>query len=176
LEIAMRAALLFLMWVSQTLAGTLSAQQSVSGLAGNAMGVSMDRFMYDGSSLVAMSYRFSTLRPRQVGAEIGVSLFPQYLAGGILALAPDFGAAYNFPVPGGSFLLKAGGSALAALSTSGTRFVPGFHLGGTVVVQTGARSGLRIDLIRHYYLPGEGGIQPIWSAGLGFAIIPRVRA
>lgn len=94
--------------------------------------------------------------------------------GGVLALAPDLGASYNLPLPGGSLLIKAGGSALGALATAGVLFVPGFHMGGTVVVQTGNRSGLRIDVIRHYYLPGGGEIEPIWSAGLGFALLPRV--
>jgi len=51
--------------------------------------------------------------------------------------------------------------------------VDGFHLGGTVVVQVGDRSGLRIDVIRHYYTPGRGEIEPIWSVGIGFAVLPR---
>lgn len=175
----MRALLFVLLCASQGVTavpiGTLVAQQPDPGLAGNAMGVSMDRFMYEGSSDVAMSFRFSSLRPGRVGAEIGVSLFPRYLTGQILALAPDLGAAYNLPVPGGSFLLKAGGSALGAVGTTGALFVPGFHVGGTVVVQTGNRSGLRIDVIRHYYLPGRGEVEPIWSIGLGFAVLPRER-
>ncbi len=75
--------------------GRLEGQETSPRLAGNAMGISMDRFMYEGSSAVAMSYRFSTLRPGRVGAEVGVSLFPQYLPGGVLALAPDLGASYN---------------------------------------------------------------------------------
>lgn len=176
----MRAVLLFLLCVSQTATtlpvGPLAAQQPATGLAGNAMGVSMDRFMYEGSSTMAMSYRFSTLHPRQLGAEIGVSLFPQTLPAGVLALAPDIGAAYNLPVPGGNLLIKAGGSAITAMGTAGVLFVPGFHLGGTVVVQTGDNSGLRIDVIRHYYLPGGEEIEPIWSVGLGFAVLPRVRS
>jgi hypothetical protein len=153
----------------------LEGQESRPRLAGNAMGVSMDRFMYEGSSTMAMSYRFSTLHPRQLGAEIGVSLFPQTLPAGVLALAPDLGAAYNLPVPGGSLLIKAGGSAITAMGAAGVLFVPGFHLGGTIVVQTGDDSGLRIDVIRHYYLPGGEDIEPIWSVGLGFAVLPRAR-
>jgi len=153
----------------------LAAQQPATGLTGNAMGVSMDRFMYEGSSVVAMSYRFSGLRPRQLGSEIGVALFPQALPAGVLVLAPDLGAAFNLPVPGGSLLIKAGGSALTAIGTGGVLFVPGWHVGGTVVVQTGDRSGLRIDVIRHYYLPGGEQIEPIWSVGLGFAVLPRTR-
>ena len=177
----MRATVLFLMCLSPTSTTlplrTLAAQEPATGLTGNAMGVSMDRFIYEGSSVVAISYRFSGLRPRQLGSEIGISLFPQALPAGILFLAPDLGAAFNLPVPGGSLLIKAGGSALTAFGTGGVLFVPGFHLGGTVVVQTGDRSGLRIDVIRHYYLPGGGEqIEPIWSVGLGFAVLPRTRS
>ncbi|MGZ8397506.1 MAG: hypothetical protein ACXWWN_00565, partial [Gemmatimonadales bacterium] len=119
--------------------------------------------------------RFSTLRPGGIGPELGVSLLPQTLAAGVLALAPDLGASYNLPVPGGSLLIKAGGSAISAIGTAGLLFVPGFHA-GTVIVQTGRRSGLRIDAIRHYYLPGGEEIYPIWSVGLGFAVLPRVRS
>jgi len=177
----MRATFLFLMCLSPTATslpvGTLAAQQPVTGLTGNAMGVSMDRFMYEGSSAVAMSYRFSGLRPRQLGSEIGISLFPQALSAGVLLLAPDLGAAFNIPVPGGSLLIKAGGSAITAIGTAGVLFVPGFHVGGTIVVQTGDHSGLRIDAIRHYYLPGGGEqVEPIWSVGLGFAVLPRLRS
>lgn len=174
----MRAMLLFLMCVSQAATalpvGTLAAQQPDTGLAGNAMGVSMDRFMYEGTGVMAISYRFSTLRPGGIGAELGVSLFPQTLPAGVLALAPDLGASYNLPFPGGALLIKAGGSAIGAIGTAGVLVVPGFHAGGTVVVQAGDRSGLRIDVIRHYYLPGGGEIEPIWSVGLGFAVLPRI--
>ena len=133
----------------------------------------MDWFMEDGSALWAMSYRFSTLRPGAVGAELGVSLFSQFLSVGVLALAPDLGASYNISVPGGSLLIKAGGSAVTALGTAGVLFVPGVHVGGALIVPTDGRSGLRIDVIRHYYLPRGGEIQPAWSLGLGFAILPR---
>lgn len=153
--------------------GSLAAQETPIRLAGPAMGVSMDRFMYDGSGLMAMSYRFSTLRPGGIGAELGVSLFPQTLPAGVLALAPDLGVAYNIPGPGGSLLIKAGGSAITAVGTVGALFVPGFHVGGALIVQTGIRSALRVDLIRHYYRPSGGEIQPAWSVGVGFAILPR---
>jgi membrane protein YqaA with SNARE-associated domain len=156
--------------------GRLEGQDPPPRVADQAMGLSMDRFMYEGSGVVAVSYRSSRLRPGSIGPELGVSLFPQTLSLGVLALAPDLGAAYNFPVPGGSLLIKGGGSAITALGTAGILFVPGFHVGGTIIVQTGRRSGLRIDVIRHYYLPGGEELWPIWSVGLGFAILPRVRS
>ena len=155
--------------------GRLEGQETPPRLAGNAMGVSLDQFMYEGLAAVAVSYRFSFLRPGNVGTEIGVSLFPQTLPS-ILVLVPDLGAAYNLPFPGGSFLLKAGGSAITALGTGGVRFVPGFHVGGTVVVQAGDRSGLRIDVIQHYYLPSQEALESTWSVGLGFAVLSRLRS
>lgn len=108
----------------------VQGQQPPTQLAGTAMGISMDRFTYEGSGLMAMSYRFSTLRPGGVGADLGVSLFPQALPAGVVALAPDLGASYNISVPGGSLLIKAGGSAITAMATRGVLFVPGVHVGG----------------------------------------------
>ena len=147
--------------------GELRAQSEAGPLRGPAMGVSMDRFMTGGSALVAMSYRYSWLNPGGIGAELGVSVFPQAL--------PDLGASYNLPVPGGSLLINAGGSALAVLSLHEARLVPGAHLGGTLLLHTGQRSGVRLDLTHHYYRTDGGEIEPMWSIGLGFAILSRRR-
>ena len=147
--------------------------QTAGRLSGRAMGVSMDRFMENGSGIIAMSYRFSDLRPGRLGTEIGVSTFPQTLFGRTLLLMPDVGAAYNISLPVGSLLLKGGGSAIAVLGPPGVFFAPGFHVGGALMVQTGSRSGLRIDVIRHYYWVDGREIQPVWSVGLGFAILSR---
>jgi hypothetical protein len=78
-------------------------------------------------------------------------------------------------VPGGSVLVKAGGSALAALGVQGALFVPGVHLGGTLLLKTANLSGVRLDVIHHRYWAGEGEIDSVWSIGLGFAILPRRR-
>ena len=157
------------------LCGEIHAQSEAGPLRGPAMGVSMDRFMSGGSALVAMSYRYSWLNPGGIGAELGVSVFPQALPAGALATAPDLGASYNLPVPGGSLLIKAGGSALAVLSLHEARLVPGAHLGGTLLLDTGQRSAVRLDLIHHYYRVDGGEITPVWSIGLGFAILSRRR-
>jgi hypothetical protein len=87
----------------------------------------------------------------------------------------DLGASYNLPVPAGSLLIKAGGSALAVFSLHEARVVPGAHLGGTLLLDTGQRSGVRLDLIHHYYRADVGEIEPMWSIGLGFAILSRRR-
>src|SRR5688572_31822763 len=82
----------------------LDAQHTPAPLAGPAMGMSMDRFSNgvgpDAPGLMAMSYRFSQLQPGRVGFELGVALFPQGLPAGVLAMAPDLGAAFNVPIPG----------------------------------------------------------------------------
>jgi hypothetical protein len=57
----------------------------------------------------------------------------------------------------------------------GALLVPGVHLGGTLLLKTGNLSGVRLDVIRHHYWAGEGEIDPVWSIGLGFAILPRRR-
>jgi hypothetical protein len=169
--IALAALLLSL--AAAVLPGRLDAQQGRSPLSGPANGISMDWFSESGSGLMAMSYRFSSLRPGRLSAEIGVSLFPQALPAGALLTAPDIGASYNITVPGGSLLLKAGGSAIAALGVWGASFVPGGHVGGTLLLNTGEFSGVRVDVIRHYYSGSGGEINPVWSIGLGFAILPR---
>lgn len=154
-----------------SLSGGSEAQSGAGPLRGQAMGVSMDRFSAGGSGLMAFSYRYSWLRPGGIGVEVGIPVFPQALPAGVLAIAPDVGPSYNLTVPGGSILIKAGGTALAAVGVEGTAFVPGIHLGGTLLLQTGSLSGLRLDLIHHRYWGAGGEIDPVWSIGLGFAIL-----
>jgi hypothetical protein len=136
------------------------------------MGMTMDRFMSGESGLIAMSYRYSSLHPDGIGMELGIALFPEALLAGVLATAPDVGPSINLTVPGGSVLLKAGGSALARLGAGGVTFVPGAHLGGTLLLQTGNLSGVRLDLVRHHYWREGGATWRVWSVGLGFAILP----
>ena len=94
----------------------------------------------------------------------------------MLLPAPDLGAAYDLAVPGGRLLIKAGASAISAIGTAGMSFVPGFHVGGTFLVQAGDRSGLRLDVIQHYYVPDGEVVESMWSVGLGFAVLPRLRS
>ncbi len=154
----------------------LEAQHPPAQLAGPAMGMSMDRFSNgvgrDDPGIVAFSYRFSQLRPGSVGFELGVALFPQALPAGVLALAPDLGVAYNVTIPGGSVLLKAGGSAVMVMGLPGATILPGFHGGGTLLMKVNGRSAVRVDVVRHYYR-ADGGELGLWSLGLGFAILPR---
>jgi hypothetical protein len=138
---------------------------------GPAPGAGLDRFINEGNGLTALTFRFSALRARALGGEIGVSLFPDALAAGALYLAPDLGAAFNLSGPGFTLLAKAGASTLAALG-GGFAFVPGYHFGAGLIFRTGGRSALRVDVVRHFYVV-ESEAEGIWSVGLGFAVLPR---
>jgi hypothetical protein len=140
---------------------------------GPAVGAGVDRFIYEGTGITAVTFRFSGLRSRAMGSEIGVSLFPDALAAGALYLAPDLGAAFNLSGSDFTVLAKGGISALAALG-GGFGFVPGYHLGGGLIVRLGERSGIRLDVVRHFYLIDNEN-EGIWSVGLGFTVLPRAR-
>jgi hypothetical protein len=143
-------------------------------LEGISNGATLDRFTYEGSSgETAFTYRLTGLRPGTLGPELGVSLFPKALAARILVWATDVGAAYNISVPGVTVLIKGGGSALTGLS-SDVFFLPGVHLGAGAIIRLDKRTGLRLDAIRHLYFE-DGETEPIWSIGLGFCSLPRLR-
>ena len=137
---------------------------------GPALGAGVDRFIYEGDGITAMTFRISQLRSRAVGTEIGVSLFPEALAAGALYLAPDVGAAFNISGPGFTVLAKGGVSALAGIG-GGIGFLPGYHVGGGLIIRTGERGGIRLDVVRHAYLV-ENESEAIWSVGLGFTVFP----
>ena len=136
---------------------------------GAAAGASVDRFLYEGAGITAVSFRYSGLRARRVGSEIGVSLFPDALSAGTLYLATDLGGSYSAPGPGFSLLFKGGVSTLIALG-GGFAFEPGFHFGTGMIVQTGKKSGVRLDVIRHYYLL-DNETAGLWSLGVGFTAL-----
>jgi hypothetical protein len=150
----------------------LNAQTKTSLLNGPALGATIDRFTYEGEGLTAVSFRFSGLRSRTVGSEIGVSLFPDALQAGAVYLASDLGPAFNISGPGVTVLLKAGVSTLTGFG-GGFAFTPGYHLGGGLIVQVGQRLGVRVDLARHVYVSGVESTEPIWSVGLGFTSLAR---
>jgi hypothetical protein len=141
---------------------------------GAAVGGSIDRFIYDGEGITAVSFRVSDLRARTMGSEIGVALFPDALSVGALFLAPDLGAAFNASGPGVTVLMKGGLSTLVAIG-NGFAFAPGYHLGGGLIVQAEKRFGIRVDVIRHVYLV-DNAAEGVWSVGLGFSVLPLSRA
>jgi hypothetical protein len=142
-------------------------------LTGISVGAGLDRFMYEGTTATAFTYRRSELRPGRLGPELSVSLFPQALIARALLFAPDLGAAYNLSIPGSTLLIKAGASALVGLNTD-IVFVPGAHLGAGVVLRIDERTGIRIDATRHYYFD-TGETEAIWSLGFALASLPLVR-
>jgi hypothetical protein len=157
--------------LASTLPLSLTAAQGPRLPDGPALGGSVDRFIYEGEGITAVSFRFSALRAGKVGSEIGVSLFPDALSAGVLYLAPDLGPAFNAAGPGFSVLVKGGISTLAGLG-SGFAFIPGYHFGAGLIMQAGKRLGIRVDAIRHVYLI-DNESEVLWSVGLGFTGLAR---
>jgi hypothetical protein len=154
-------------------AGLLGAQQGSRLVDGPAKGVTVDRFFYEDVGLTAVSYRLSALRSGAVGTEIGVSLFPEALRARALLLAPDFGAAYNVSLPRMTLLVKAGGSAITGLGGD-ILFMPGIHVGAGLIMQIDELSGIRLDVIQHFY-QSDQETESIWSIGLGMTGLRRQR-
>jgi hypothetical protein len=152
----------------------VNAQSNSELPNGPALGATVDRFSYEGEGITALTFRFSGLRSRTLGSEIGVSLFPDGLQYGTLLLAPDLGAAFNASGPGITVLVKGGLSMLAGIGR-GLGFIPGYHLGGGLIVKAGKRMGIRLDLARHVYLAGDATSEPVWSVGIGFTSLAQSR-
>ena len=151
---------------------SLGAQGGPSRLQGKALGGSIDRFSYEDVSITAFTFRYSELRPGGLGPEVGVSLFPQALPLAALILAPDLGGAFNVSVPGATLLLKGGASALTVLAPQAAGLRVGYHVGAGLLLRMDNRTGLRVDVIRHFY-QDAGETEAIWSIGLGFTTLPR---
>jgi hypothetical protein len=156
---------------------TLAARDTLAGKdtlprLNPAMGASVDRFIYEGTGITAVSFRYSALKPNTVSTEIGAALFPDALQAGALLLAPDVGAAYDVRGTGFDLLLKAGISTLMGVGGGGFEFQPGYHFGSGLLIRTGAASGVRLDVVRHAYLIDQE-TEAIWSVGIGFTSLPR---
>jgi hypothetical protein len=136
-----------------------------------ALGASVERFIYEGNGITAVSFHYSGLKPSRLSTEIAAALFPDALDVGALLLAPDFGAAYDARGRGFDLLLKAGFSTLMAVG-GGFAFQPGYHFGSGLLIRTGKASGIRLDVVRHAYLI-EQETEGIWSVGIGFTSLPR---
>jgi hypothetical protein len=154
-------------------AQTASAQGPLAHLPdGPAMGLSVDRFHYeDEGAFTTMSFHLSRLRRNSLGLELGVAIFPEYLAFPALVAAPDGGAAFNVSLPGGTLLLRGGAGALVALGRGlNTTFYPGVHLGAGAIIRIDRRTALRADALKRWYMT-EGETVPFWSIGLGFSVL-----
>jgi hypothetical protein len=155
-----------------TLPAPSAAQTELTLPDGPAVGGTVDRFSYDGEGITAVTFRFSGLRSRSFGSEVGVSVFPDAFDFNALLLASDLGPAFNASGPGITVLLKGGLSTIMALG-GGFAFLPGYHLGGGMIFRAGQRLGVRLDLARHVYLSDGQSSEPIWSVGLGFTSLAR---
>jgi membrane protein YqaA with SNARE-associated domain len=175
-ETAMRAISLSLVVLGAALSAAptpLQAQQPTRNtFARSAMGVSVDRFVSEGGGPTAVTFRLSALRPSAVGTEVGISLFPNALAGGALIIAPDLGAAYHLKIASATLLLKAGGSAITGLA-GGFGFYPGVHVGAGLILPVENRAAFRIDVIQHFYQVEQETVR-IWSIGVGMTALPRI--
>jgi hypothetical protein len=162
-------------FILAALPGPSAAQTELTLPDGPAVGGTVDRFSYDGEGITAVTFRFSGLRSRRFGSEIGVSVFPDAFDFNALLLASDLGPAFNASGPGITVLLKGGLSTIMALG-GGFAFVPGYHIGGGMIIRAGQRLGVRLDLVRHVYVSDAESSEPIWSVGLGFTSLPRKTA
>jgi hypothetical protein len=139
---------------------------------GPVLGLSVDRFHYeDEGALTTVSFHLSRLRHNSLGLELGLAVFPEYLALPALVAAPDGGVAFNVSLPGGTLLLRGGAGALVALGRGlNTIFYPGAHLGAGAMIRLDRRTALRADALKRWYI-AEGETEPFWSIGLGFSIL-----
>ncbi len=167
-----RTVLLVVTLVLAAMSPRLAAQNTPQRLK-PALGASVERFIYEGTGITAVSFHYSGLKPNALSTEIGAAVFPDALAAGALYLAPDLGAAYDVRGTGLDLLFKAGLSALTAVG-GGFAFQPGFHLGSGLLIRTGTASGVRLDVVHHSYLIDQNS-EGIWSVGIGFTSLPRLR-
>ncbi|HEY8195468.1 MAG TPA: hypothetical protein VIG04_00710 [Gemmatimonadales bacterium] len=147
----------------------LAAQDTLQRIR-PALGTSVDRFIYEGAGITAVSFHYSVLKANTLSTEVAAAFFPDALQAGALLLAPDVGAAYDARGGGFDLLLKAGLSTLMAMG-GGVAFQPGYHFGSGLLIRTGKASGIRLDVVRHAYLIDQE-TEGIWSVGIGVTSLP----
>lgn len=157
-----------------TVSRTAHAQGGAPHLPnGTTLGLSLTKFAERLSldeSVTALTFRSSVLRRNSIGLELDAGIFPQVLPSALIVTL-DGGPGYNLSLPGATIVLRGGAGGIVGIG-GGVLFVPGAHLGASAIVRLDARTALRLDLLRHFYLT-EGEVYPYWSLGLGFAVLPR---
>jgi hypothetical protein len=133
---------------------------------------SMERYQLDES--VVFSYRASQYRPRRPGIDLGVGVFPRYLASGLVAVTLDAGLAQAVPVGSALLFLRGGGGALLLAGNGYGGLAPALQAGLALVVPLDRRTGVRLDLGEHWYF-FDHEAERRWSIGIGFAVLPRSR-
>jgi hypothetical protein len=135
-------------------------------------GVSIERHQLERSPAIA--YRLTRFRPHAPDLDLGVGIFPRYLAHRLLAATLDLGLAQGTPVGSSLLFLRGGGGALLLAGEGYGGLLPGLQAGVALVVPLDPRTALRLDLGEHWYLI-DREFEPRWSVGVGFAVLPERR-
>lgn len=148
-----------------------TAQESQPIPAGVALGLTVDRFRGEEESYATITLHVSSIKPRGVTPEFALSFFPTELAEGAVIGNIDLGAAWNLSFPGGTLLLRAGGSVLAAVGGNNALALPGFHYGASLLLRATENFGLRFDVIERRYQLFLGA--STFTVGVGFSLFPH---
>jgi hypothetical protein len=135
-------------------------------------GASLERYQLDES--VVFSYRASQYRARGPGIDLGVGVFPRYLASRLLALTLDAGLAQGTRLGTSLLFLRGGGGALVLAGQEYGGIAPALQAGVALVVPLDRRTALRLDLGQHWYFI-DSEAERGWSVGIGFAVLPKRR-
>ena len=143
-------------------------------LSGTATGVSLDRFEAEGEGITTLSLRVTTLKPHTIGTDFALSVWPEGVAYGALAMGIDVGPAYNLAAPHSTLLIKAGLSAAMAAAGGWAGAAAGAYVGAGLVGRLAPRLGVRMDAALHGYtaLGAEGAVLPVLSMSIGLTSLP----
>lgn len=109
--------------------------------------------------------RFAQLTQHQISGDLTLGLFPGAGSG---AVGMEGGPAWNVPLSRASILIRTG---LTTVLANGGGLIGGYF-GVGLVMRAGGRVGLRLDLARHRYLAGNGGVGA-WQVSVGLTLLPR---
>lgn len=140
---------------------------------GRISGASVERYSGDDDRFIVVSYHRTELGRNGIGLDFGLGLVPVALRYNTALIDVDAGLAVARRVGPATVLLKGGPSSFVSLFAE-NEFYPGVQAGVTLVVPLERRCGLRLDLARHFYFPGDRNFQ-LWSLGVGLALLPATR-
>jgi hypothetical protein len=135
-------------------------------------GASLERYQLDES--VVFSYRASQFRPRSPGVDLGIGVFPRYLASGLVAVTLDLGLAQGTRLGRSVLFIRGGGGALLLAGQGYGGVAPALQAGLALVLPLDRTTALRLDLGQHWYLIDREA-ERRWSVGIGFAVLPKRR-
>jgi hypothetical protein len=141
--------------------------------AGSAVGVTVDRFYFGpGNHFYAATVHISALKPNNLSSEFAIALFPQALAARVILTNIDVGGAINIPIHRATLLLRGGGSGLFALGAGARLALPAAHYGASLLIKTGEKDGIRLDVLRRVYFRQYEDSYPSLTIGVGFTSLP----